>query len=425
MPNVYVSSDSLQAAADAIRTKNGTQDTYRPGDFADAILALPGPDPEEPPRKDVNFYRYDGRRMYSYTLEEVQTLTALPDLPTLDGFSFEWNWTLAGLKAHAGKANVGAWGYRIGDESLFEIETDGSSMVSVIVSTTVSEFHTVKVSWSDGFSESGAIRFRQNFTSYHQPASGTHILTVSCDCACAINFDDNITVRRGFYAQNHGAYRLGHASRILWYIGGRTTGAENVGGGGLEFYITPPGETTIKSIRGCSALKRICFGEGCKLQTARTQWADVRALKEIYVSAQTSAPVVWYNNAALGLRSLEDFWIPTATYPSNFMREVYGLGHLIIPEGVTSIADGSFYDADGLESVEFPASLTTLSGFATGRGLRVIKFKSATPPSVSSSGVFPAFGILYGSKILVPQDSLSLYMTATNLSRLAAYMEGY
>lgn len=42
MPNVLVRESSLQSIADAIRAKNGTQNTYKPDEMADAIEAISG-----------------------------------------------------------------------------------------------------------------------------------------------------------------------------------------------------------------------------------------------------------------------------------------------------------------------------------------------------------------------------------------------
>lgn len=42
MPNVLVAESSLEDIADAIRSKNGTQTTYKPGEMADAIEAISG-----------------------------------------------------------------------------------------------------------------------------------------------------------------------------------------------------------------------------------------------------------------------------------------------------------------------------------------------------------------------------------------------
>ena len=42
MPNVLVQDSSLTAIANAIREKNGTEDTYKPAEMAQAILALSG-----------------------------------------------------------------------------------------------------------------------------------------------------------------------------------------------------------------------------------------------------------------------------------------------------------------------------------------------------------------------------------------------
>lgn len=43
MSKVLVTESSLESIADAIRTKNGTENTYKPGQMAAAIEALPGP----------------------------------------------------------------------------------------------------------------------------------------------------------------------------------------------------------------------------------------------------------------------------------------------------------------------------------------------------------------------------------------------
>ncbi len=64
---------------------------------------------EEPPPKDVNFYDYDGRRLYSYTVEEMAELAELPELPSHDGLICQgWNWGLDALKALNHGMDVGA-----------------------------------------------------------------------------------------------------------------------------------------------------------------------------------------------------------------------------------------------------------------------------------------------------------------------------
>lgn len=59
--------------------------------------------------KDVNFYDYDGTVLYSYTVDEAQTLPELPALPTQPGLICQgWNYDLETIKAHKRALNVGA-----------------------------------------------------------------------------------------------------------------------------------------------------------------------------------------------------------------------------------------------------------------------------------------------------------------------------
>ena len=60
---------------------------------------------------DVTFIDYDGSILYSYSLEESQELTELPELPSHDGLVCQgWNWTLEAIKAlnrpEIGRAHV-------------------------------------------------------------------------------------------------------------------------------------------------------------------------------------------------------------------------------------------------------------------------------------------------------------------------------
>ena len=58
----------------------------------------------EVPEKDVNFYDYDGERLYSYTKEEFLLLESLPPTKAKTGMTVqEWNWTLENAKSYVSK----------------------------------------------------------------------------------------------------------------------------------------------------------------------------------------------------------------------------------------------------------------------------------------------------------------------------------
>lgn len=112
MAIVKTNSAHYSNIAAKIREKTGEATKYEPSQMADGIEAVyeAGKGASKAVvEKDVNFYDYDGTLLYSYTLDEVQSLTELPPLPTRDGLICqEWNWTLDGLKALGRPMTVGA-----------------------------------------------------------------------------------------------------------------------------------------------------------------------------------------------------------------------------------------------------------------------------------------------------------------------------
>lgn len=111
-----VNDNSLQSIADSIRKKaKKTEKMTFPAGFVSAIEGIEtggGSAPvvvEEPEEKAVNFYDYDGRRLFSYTAEEAAALTELPTPPGHAGLVFqEWNYTLDEVKENADAADIGA-----------------------------------------------------------------------------------------------------------------------------------------------------------------------------------------------------------------------------------------------------------------------------------------------------------------------------
>lgn len=102
--NLY---DFLVDVADAIREKKGTTALINPQNFSEEILGIES-GTVNVERKDVNFYDYDGTLLYSYTSEEAQTLTTLPELPTREGLISQcWNYTLEGIANNNYKCDVG------------------------------------------------------------------------------------------------------------------------------------------------------------------------------------------------------------------------------------------------------------------------------------------------------------------------------
>ena len=89
--------DYINQTALEIQKKLGTSDQFKLQDFPELVSKI-----GEPPEKDVNFYDYDGKRLYSYTTEEALALTRLPDLPDHSDIGLineGWNWRLEDIQS--------------------------------------------------------------------------------------------------------------------------------------------------------------------------------------------------------------------------------------------------------------------------------------------------------------------------------------
>lgn len=106
----------------------------------------------EPIEKDVNFYDYDGTRVYSYTAQEFLALDSMPANPTHDGLTAQgWNWDLSDAKTQV--TQLGAL-----DVGQMYITSDGKTRVYININTTGTVYPylalyingSVTVDWGDG-----------------------------------------------------------------------------------------------------------------------------------------------------------------------------------------------------------------------------------------------------------------------------------
>lgn len=152
-----VENESLTSIADSIRKKAKTTEKMTfPAGFVSAIEGIEtgvGSAPvvvEEPVEKDVNFYDYDGRRLFSYTTEEAAALTELPTPPARDVMQFqEWNWTLAEVKK-AKAADIGANCTTTDGKTRLYIKIENQSRKDMTINLYQTTAGDISVDWGDG-----------------------------------------------------------------------------------------------------------------------------------------------------------------------------------------------------------------------------------------------------------------------------------
>ena len=137
------------------------------------------PEPVSVPAKDVNFYDYDGRRVYAYTIAEAQALEALPAQPTHDGLTGQgWNYTLAQVNALTNKANIGATYIPTDGKThlTINIAEYGRMVVPLYFNQTVA--NGVTIDWGDGSPPETLTGTGNRNTTHTYSAAGTYDITL-------------------------------------------------------------------------------------------------------------------------------------------------------------------------------------------------------------------------------------------------------
>lgn len=414
MANVLVNGNSLSAIADAIRQKTGNEDTYKPAEMAQAILDLPsgGEDLEE---KDVNFYDYDGVLLHSYTLAEVQSLSALPAVPPAPNglVSHGWNWTLEELREWAERANVGHMVYAPDGVAIMRVSLDHAATLYVsYVDGTGS-----RVDWGDGTEDSYNAR---DVKAYHQFEPGQYTITVYASAISSISnvcgYEDSsytpsdALIEAYFPASVSSAwlYRRQRVKKTSVAVGPYYNYCPSLSG-----IVTKPNGGAI-ALDGL-AVKHPAFAFGTALYSGAFDiGADAMYGVHLSIATQDNVSLVrdvvhvgdvdkreFYKNQSLTRLILRD----CQNIGDNLLNEAIGIVYLEIPADVTSIGS-SFLAAT--KQYYYYAPLT-------------IKFLGAVPPTVADSSAIGNRTV----RILVPAGSLAAYKAATNLTRYAAKMEEY
>jgi len=98
------------------------------------------------------------------------------------------------------------------------------------------------------------------------------------------------------------------------------------------------------------------------------------------------------------------------------------LTSITIPEGVTSIGANAF-ERSSLTSITIPESVTSIgvSAFLNCSSLISVILLRTTPPTLSSTNAFS--NNASGRTFYIPENTYSVYSTATNWSTYASAME--
>ena len=376
--------------------------------------------PKDAPLKDINFFDYDGTRLYSYSLEEWENVTELPPNPSHDGLiSQGWN---------ARILDINTW-----------LEDDGGPVYVGQLYMPESEATEIDIELNSGF-----------LSPY---------VTFSLIGTCTIDWGDGSTdtvtgtTLQGSYAKTtqHTYQKAGSYTIKIIASDGTTVG---LGGGGQTsprpiLNSSPsstldnsqnPYQSAVKHVRvgkGVTQLNGYAFGYCSSLKTITFPAHQFTSFGEsnIFYCCKSLGIIIpptyatsdrylnIWGSGCLQESSLAILCGGTSSISSGF-RANRNIQYVHIRTDVTDINSNMFQEAHSLENVTIPSNVTTIKGsaFYNCRSLKYVHLKSTTPPTLENTN---AFQYNAGSRTFyVPYSEdhsiLDAYKTASNWSSYAS-----
>lgn len=402
-----VKEESLVQVADAIREQTGNAEQLSfPDGFVAAVGEIPSGRGEEAPMKDVNFYDYDGFRVYSYTLEEAQALDELPPGIEHDGLVFqEWNWTLAGIKSANRFIEVGANYITDDGNTRVYVELDEgrtTPMIGLVVNG------TAEIDWGDG-TENDTIVGTATTQSYENTQFVPHEYAKPGDYKITIISPSKILRTGlleggagGFFCSSNG---VGH-SHYMTSIKKIEMGENFVNMSALSMYYTY-NLSSISIPKSITTFASRCF------------------------SASGAQFVVIPNNSTLDDLSFGETNLCHVVTPervsglgSHVFHNTQYLHRFVFPEGISAIPVNFLTMTRFISSVVIPSTVTYIGHAAfQSNTTKIYDFtRCTTVPTLSGTVVFA--DISSYCEIRVPASLYDEWIAATNWSAYASNIVG-
>ena len=351
--------------------------------------------------KDVNFYDYDGTLLHSYTVEEAQALTELPELPTQKGLICQgWNYDLETIKSYNRAVDVGAM-YITDDGKTrlyIRIATEGLMTVPLYFNQTVS--NGVTIDWGDGSATETLSGTGKVNTSHTYASIGDYIISLSVAEGCELS--------------------LGHNSWNLCVLGAASSSRRTCGillkkveiGSGVPYIHH-------MTFQYCSALTSIVIPNGLSF-IGNNSFQNCSALTSIVIPNSVTSI---YTQAFQACYALTSIVIPNSVTSIGVaaLCYVYCSQNIVIPNSVTSIYTQAFQACYALTSIVIPNSVTSIGSDAFANCVNIAFYDFTSHTSVPSLANTSAFnGIATDCQIRVPAALYDEWIVATNWSNFAS-----
>lgn len=429
---VFTDEQNYQDIADAIRSKNGSSDTYLPSEMANAIMDISGGGGASVPAKDVNFIDYDGTILYSYTVDDFLALSALPGNPTHSGLTSQgWNWTLTDAKARMTaypEAGLTIGQTYITDDGKTRLYLHFENVEKLSPYLYLCPNGTVVIDWGDGSGTNtltGTSLTSLKYVQHVYPSKGDYILTITVQNGKFAFYGTSSIpscLRKGTGSSgNENRAYLNAIRKIELGTGANIGNYAFMNCNSLASVTIPSNVKSIGtySFQNCSNLSSATIPAGAT-SLGNSSFAYCYSMTRVALPASLTSvgTYIFQNNWSLLGATIPDNSGSTWTY---IFASCYGLEKVVIPAGVTSLGSYVFSACVSVAKLIVPASITTIGSYAfqAMAGLTELHFRSATPPTISSNTAVR--NIPSDCKIYVPAGSLSAYTSASNYPSSSTY----
>lgn len=381
------------------------------------------------PSKAVNFYDYDGTRVYSYSKAEFLGLSALPGNPAHDGLTAQgWNWDLTAAKAYVQKydyLDIGQVYVTDDGKTRLYVEIDYTQNLTIHINYVQSAGSIVTIDWGDGNAETSemtSVPGGNVSKSHTYSAEGNYIVTIDVadgtiklgtGTGSGVSLNSLGGTRSMFFYQGQEGRLAGKDALVAVEIG---EGVTDIGGGAfgymtrLQYIIIPNNVEMIRDIAfyACIALKAIIFPSSincvgnlqhgfnynlkvlCLPPTiatiGQTAFKTCTELERLCIpeGVTTLSQYVCY-----GLHTAKEIVLPdtiAGAIPNYAFGHCYGLQEINIPVGVTSIGQFAFTNCHNLRKCDLPEGVTTIANNAFTSCFAFIDF--VIPSTVTAIGSF-------------------------------------
>lgn len=397
-------------------TENGTYNASSDNadGYSQVTVNVSGGGTVEPEEKDVNFYDYDGTRLYSYTKAEFLALQSMPENPTHTGLTAQgWNWTLSDAQSYIPNVNI----LEIGQNYITD---DGKTRIYIkLVESTLNlclNFgayggSTNYIDWGDGSERTTLVaNSKTTLSSNHSYSEiGEYVITIETTSSNGIFFEGNSTSGSNLITKTNGStIAFTYPQKI--FLGT----IKKIEMGRVNQY-----DCDVYSFMSLSALETITISSTTASSgTSRLNFNACSNLKSVVIPSNVNE--LGGNNTFAGCREIKRIIFPKSITLDNYtFNGCWVLENL--PNIITKLTPYCFEYTYCAKNVKFANNVTSIDVYAIDAcSVKVFDFTNNTTVPTLATNNFGNGPSDY--EIWVPASLYNTWKARTNWSNIASHI---